>query len=386
MLIGVAQRVFEAKSLLLVTFAYLVLVQPSPARAQDWTWTKELADTYGASMSLAADDLGNVHISYQGQSGLHYGYRPAGVSSKWFTMSLGGGAAFTNLRLDKQGNPHICATYLSLPLRYAHYDGKTWDIQKIAPEDTMTVQAQCSVAIASDGTPHLSWYRIDVGYAHLRYATLKDGVWLMRTLDFDAQTGKWHWMIIDPEGKPDISYDAFVNGVLKFAHFDGKEWKIQQVDSRGAHGNDYSLGMGSSLLLDSQGKPHISYYSDTELRHAWLDGQKWKVETVDHITPSGSFYDYRSTLLFDKEGVPHISYEDGGVVKHAYKNGDQWRVQIIAQSGASKSRFNSMAIDTKENVVYIAYQDPLDHSLKVAVGRKSEPPRAVSGQNGGGKN
>jgi hypothetical protein len=172
MLLADVPRVFKEKSLLLATLAYLVLGLPSPVRAQDWTWTKEVADTSGASMSLAADDLGNVHISYQGQGGLQYGYRPAGANSKWFTMSLGGGAAFTNLRLDKQGNPHICATYLSLPLRYAHYDGKTWDIQKIAPEDTMTVQAQCSVAIAADGTPHLTWYRIDVGYAHLRYATL----------------------------------------------------------------------------------------------------------------------------------------------------------------------------------------------------------------------
>jgi hypothetical protein len=350
----------------------LFFLLPPSAHAQSWTWTKELVDTYGSAMSLASDDAGNVHLSYGGGSGLKYGYRPVGADSKWFTMTLGGGVAYTNLKLDKEGNPNICVTYLSLPLRYVHYDGKSWDTQHIAPEDTMGVQAQCSVVVASHGTPHLSWYRLGEGTNHIRYAVLKDGAWLMHTLDFDTQSGKWHWMTLDPDGNPDISYDAFVRGVLKFAHFDGKEWNIQQVDIRGAHGQDYSLGMGSSLMFDSQGKPHISYYSDTEMRHAWLDGQKWKVETVDRISPTGAFSDYRSTILLDKDGVQHISYEDGGIVKHAYKDGEQWRIQVIAPTGASKSRFNSMAIDTKQNIVYIAYQDALDHSLKVAVGHKGQ--------------
>jgi len=161
--------------------------------------------------------------------------------------------------------------------------------------------------------------------------------------------------------------------LLKFAHWDGKEWNIRVVDHRGAHGQDYSLGMGSCLFLDSHDIAHISYYSDSELRYASQDGQTWKVETVVGIRPTGSWVDYRSSLMFDKDGVPHISYEDSGVLKHAYKDGDHWRVQVIAPSGAVKSRYSSMAVDAKANIIYIAYKDPADGSLKVAVGTKVEP-------------
>ncbi len=370
----------KEKLLVLAILGWLMIVSPRSAGAQDWVWTREVVDTFGVASSLSVDDTGSIHISYGGDVGLKYGYRPAGTKSRWFTLGLGGGVNYTNLKIDRQGNPHLCATYLSLPLRYAHYNGKIWDIQQIAPEDNMSVQAQCSVAIAPDGTPHLSWYRLDPEYKHLRYAALKDGAWQTRTVDFDEQTGKWNSMIIGPDGNPDITYDAFIKGLLKFAHWNGKEWNIKVVDQRGAHGQDYSLGMGSCLFFDSHNIAHISYYTDSELRYASQDGQTWKIETVDGIRPTGSWVDYRSSLMFDKDGAPHISYEDFGVLKHAYKYGDHWRVQVIAPSGAVRSRYSSMAVDAKANIIYIAYKDPVDGSLKVAVGNKVESSPSAVGE------
>ena len=152
------------------------------------------------------------------------------------------------------------------------------------------------------------------------------------------------------------------------------------MDQRGAHGQDYSLGMGSCLFFDSHNIAHISYYTDSELRYASQDGQTWKIETVDGIRPTGSWVDYRSSLMFDKDGAPHISYEDFGVLKHAYKYGDHWRVQVIAPSGAVRSRYSSMAVDAKANIIYIAYKDPVDGSLKVAVGNKVESSPSAVGE------
>jgi hypothetical protein len=137
--------------------------------------------------------------------------------------------------------------------------------------------------------------------------------------------------------------------------------------------------MGSCLFIDSHNIAHTSYYSDSQLRYASQDGQTWKVETVDEIRPTGGWVDYRSSLMFDKDGVPHISYEDFGVLKHAYKDGDHWRVQVIA-GGAPRSRFSSMAVDAKANIIYIAYKDPADGSLKVAVGNKVERSQSAGGE------
>ena len=361
----------------------LLILLPELVSAQNWVWSTEVVDTSGTSTSLAADAQGNIHISYGGNEGLKYGFRPFGAKSQWFTMPLNGGVNYTSIGIDPHGNPHICATYLSLPVRYAHYDGNRWDIQQIAPEDTTSAQMACGVAVSPDGSPHVSWYRIasnDPNYKHIKYATLKDGVWLMRTLDYDTQTGKWHTMVVNPLGAPCITYDAFVKGILKLACEEGSKWNIRVVDSRGAHGSDYSLGMGSSLIFDSRGNAHISYYTDTEMRHAWQDGERWKVETVDRIMPSGAFVDYRSSIVFDKDGFLHISYEERGIAKHAYWDGTQWQIQIIAPAGAQPSRFSSMTIDSKHNILYFAYRDARDGSLRVAVGRNAGTPPAVASQ------
>ena len=372
-MVAVTRAIGHPKILLCAPVAFLIFVLPTLAVAQDWSWTTEdVEGKSGRSMSLASDADGNVHMSYGSDEGLKYGFRPVGDKSRWFTMPLGGGVAYTSLSLDSHGNPHICSTYLSLPLRYAHYDGERWSIQEIAPEDNTSVQLACGVAVSPDGTPHLSWYRIpsnEADYKHIRYAVLKDGLWLMRTLDFDMQTGKWHTMIVDPQGNPAVSYDAFVKGLLKLARWEGKDWSFRIVDSRGAHGPDYNLGMGSSLAFDSHGNVHITYYSSTEMRHAWQDGQSWKVETVDKITPSGGFLEYRSSIVFDRDGFLHISYEDRGMAKHAFWDGRQWHVQVIAPSGTTPSRFSAMTIDLEHNILYFAYQDAADGSLRVAVGR-----------------
>jgi hypothetical protein len=368
----------------------LFFLFPGLASAQNWVWTNEVVDTSGRGMSLAVDDAGNVHISYgEEKAGLKYGFRQVGLNPpKWFTLPLGGGVSYTHTALDSNGNPAICATYLTLPMRYFHFDGKHWDKQEIAPEDNTSVQAACSVVITANGTPHVSWYHLigAINYAHIRVAELQNGAWLMRTLDFDVQTGKWHAMVLDAQGNPCISYDAFVKGLLKFARWDGKKWNIRVVDSRGLHGPDYSLGMGSSLAFDAHGNAHIVYYSDTEMRHAWQTGDTWKEEVIDNITPSGSSYDYRSSLVFDKDGLLHLSYEDSGMAKHAFFDGKEWHVQVIAPSGASASRFSSMAIDHNQNILYYAYRDAVDGSLRVAVGHKTETPQTAASGKPQGKN
>jgi hypothetical protein len=193
-------------------------------------------------------------------------------------------------------------------------------------------------------------------------------------------------MVVDSQGNPAITYDAYIKGLLKFAHWDGKNWTIRIVDSRGAHGSDYNLGMGNHLVLDGEGNAHISYYSGSEMRYARQEGQTWRVETVDRITPTGAFADFRSSIVLDKNGLPHISYEESGVLKHAYRDGEAWRIQVVAPNGKSSSRFNSMAIDPKQNVLYLAYQDPVDGSLQVAVGREVAPSQGATTKRNNGNN
>lgn len=358
------------KTLIQALILGMAVMVPAVASSQTWVWTTETVDASGTATSLAADHSGNIHLSYADEEGtLKYAFRPEGAA-RWLNMRIDSEATHTNLRLDREGNPHICATFRKL--KYSHFDGQKWHTHEIVT-DQAQIGFSCSVGIGPDGTPHLAWYKDRSGdgslYLHLKYGVLQDDVWLIRTVDFDAQTGKWSSMILDPQGNSYVCYDAWVKGDLRYAHWDGKKWNIQIVDSRG--GGRYNIGMGNSIFMDGHGKLHFSYYADNSVMYAQKQNETWIRQTVDTVTPTGGWTGWRTTVVVDSVGTPHVAYEDGGAIRHAYRDGQKWRVQIIAASNTPKSSYSSMTID-KQDTLYISYRDPADGSLKVAIGRRAE--------------
>ena len=365
-----------------VVLVFLFLIAGT-SRAQSWTWSYDLIDLPAKFPSLAVDSNSNLHISYADSTGaLKYGFRPAG-SAKWFFMVLDKqlGAFSTKLALDSNNNPNICYTPGSI--RYARFDGKKWNTIQVA-KDSGEIGYTCSIVISKDGVPHLTWYQLSgptPNYLHMRYAVLKDNAWLARTLDFDGETGKWNSMVLDSEGNPLVSYSAWVNGELRVAHWTGKQWEFTTVDSRTRSKGEYNIGEGNSLILDSAGKPHVSFYSEKTLKYAHLVGDEWKVETVDQITWLGSWAHFRSSIVLDKLARPHICYEDAGVLKHAYWNGKQWHIEVLARNGSESFRYASMAID-RDDTIYIAFRDPEDNTLKLATGHPASEQQAAASKMG----
>jgi hypothetical protein len=358
----------------------LSLALPLLASGQTWKWTSETADVWAKFTSLAVDKEGNIHVGYAGDSGsvLKYAFRPA-ASGHWFIMALDKQLQdfATSIGLDAQGNPHLC--YTPRELKYAQWNGKKWDIQQIAP-GTGSVEYNCTVSIGSDGTSHVIWYHTrsadGANFLHLKYATLEDGVWMARTVDFDGEDGKWNSMVLDAKGYPQLLYSVFPRGELKYAVWDGKDWIIQ-LSARPS--GTASAGMGNSLVLNAQGEPEFSYYETSVeygaasrgwLKFARRKGNSWASETVDTVYQRGSWVGFRSSLVLDKQGFPHISYEDFGALKHAYWDGTRWQIQVVSGRAGEPYLYSSMAIDT-ENNLYISYRDPSDGSLKVAIGRYS---------------
>lgn len=347
----------------------LFLLVSGSALAQSWTWNHELIDLPATFPSLAVDSGSNLHISFADSTGaLKYGFRPAG-SSKWFFMVLDKqlGTFTTRLTLDSNDNPHIC--YTPEIIKYTHFDGKQWrtiQIDKASGEVGYT----CSIVISKDGVPHITWYQLSKNILHLRYAVLQENTWLARTLDFSFETGKWNFMVLDAQGSPMVAYSAWFDGELRLAHWNGKQWDINTVDSRARSHGEYNIGQGTSLTLDSAGKPHISFYSEKALKYAHLVGEDWKIETVDQFTWLGGWSHFRSSIVLDKQARPHICYEDAGLLKHAYWDGKQWRIQVLARTGLESLRYSTMAIDRKDTI-YVAYRDPEDNTLKLATGRPS---------------
>lgn len=363
-------------------------LSPLSTQAQNWKWTQETIDTWAQSTSIAVDRDGNVHVSYASDGGsvLKYAFRSA-VSDHWFTMILDKQLQdfATDLALDPQGKPRIC--YTPRELKYAQWNGERWSIQQIAPGGT--VEYNCTTTISKDGTPHVIWYHTrskdGSNYLHLKYATLKEGAWLARTVDFDGEDGKWNSMVLDAHGIPHVIYSVFPGGELKYAYLNGNDWKVRLgVKASGMN----SAGMGNSLALDANDAPSFSFYEAPvgygeggggSLKFARWKVTGWDVQTVAPVFPRGSWVGYRSSLVLDKRGFPHISYEDSGSLKHAYWDGTKWNVQTVAPRSLEPYLFSSMAIG-EDDVLYISYKDPTDGSLKVAIGRPSSEGTAAEVQ------
>ncbi len=355
---------------------------PGSTVAQTWKWTTETVDANGVQTSIAVDQNQNLHISYF-SGAVKYGFRPAD-SSRWFTMDIapGGGYSelFTRITLDADGNPQICFT--PGVLKYASFEHHKWNIQQIDPQSG-EIDYTCSLAVGADGTRHVLWYQYGGPgggfFLHVKYAALRNGAWMARTVDFDGQSGKWNSMVLDAQGNPHVTYDSFLKGELKYAYWDGKEWKRTVVDSPNISPNGLnSHGPGNSLVLNGEGKAQISYEEDSTVKYAWERDSSWKIDIVDNVTLSGSWIGYRTRQALDPQGNPHIVYEDAGAVKHAYWDGSKWKIQVVSAAGPNQHRYENIAIDQKGNI-YISYRDAVDGSVKVSIGRL-EASAAVSSE------
>ena len=334
-----------------------------------WTFTTEtVVDTSVRFTSLAVDGRGDVHLAYTNSGDrVNYAFRDA-RTSKWFNTELDSRASFTSLTLDSHGDPNVC--YTQQTIRYAYWDGSEWHKEQISP-GSGTIAFYCSVAVSADGIPHVTWYQErtaeDTNFLHLRHAVLQDGQWLAKTIDWDAQTGKWHSMVLDKQGTPRVSFDAFVSGQLKYGIWVSGSWKVKPIDSR-TSSQQPGRGMGNCLILDSDGRPMISYFEDGALKYArQKENGSWSIETLASTSPSPSWAGYRTSQALDNKGLPHLVYEDAGVLRHMYWDGKTWHKQTIVTSGAQRFRYASIAIGS-DNTIYISYCDPDDGSLKVAVG------------------
>jgi len=90
------------------------------------------------------------------------------------------------------------------------------------------------------------------------------------------------------------------------------------------------VGPHTSLALDAQGNPRISYFdgSNGDLKYAIWSAAGWSIETVPD--PGGVVGQYCS-LVFDPTGLPNIAYYDATntALKLARKSGTNWIIETI---------------------------------------------------------
>lgn len=120
------------------------------------------------------------------------------------------------------------------------------------------------------------------------------------------------------------------------------------------------MGAGTSLELDNEGNPHISYHLVLEkgLKYAYKTDAGWNINNID----PDSFVYWSTSISLDQDSNPHIAYFDVGTnseewfLKYAYLKKDVWIIEIIDPEMKSFWYDWGVSIDaSNEDIIHIGY-------------------------------
>lgn len=295
------------------------------------SWYIYLIDPYGGAADIAFDTYGNAHIFY-------YSGDQQGVFHSWWNGSSWQNEMITSIAsyyngapaatFDDQNRIHLAYYTSEEKLGYALYDG-TWHFE-IADTTTKTGNF-CSITLDHNGNPHIAHRRIGFITGYLRYTTKFSGSW--GTYEFSSETGGFHTSIaIDSQNRVHIA-DCTDGDDLRYIWWDGSSWQIEKpvLDFASTY---------SSMVLDSQDRPQISYYhvnSDSncyDLRFTNRNSGNWQIWVVDHgeqLFKRG----WDNKMVMDQNGNLHIVYHAHNecLVKYAVGYEGSWSLSVVDTVG-----------------------------------------------------
>jgi hypothetical protein len=236
----------------------------------DGTWHYQTVDSggyVGAYSSLAVEggphyeDM-TQHISYYDQTNHRLKYC-LGTGAMWHcgvVDSTGDVGRYSSLALA-YGHPHIAYQHYisstSAELKYAYKSDSQWNIEVVDGPGYNT-GGFSSLALCTTGgleTPRIGYYRDGhLGYAH-HFVWPNINHWQLWTVD-DRPPGGISFALDDCQAN--ISYFELYMGDLRYYYPTIHGPRIETVDAN----NDVQVDAYSSLALDWQGQPHISFYDN----------------------------------------------------------------------------------------------------------------------------
>lgn len=338
----------------------------TPKPASNWDIQTVDDSHLAANMSdrsLAIDAEGNPHIAY-GKTHLYYA---SYNGTQWNIDTVDGSNSvgeFASLALDSNGNAHISYyDAANKKLKYAHWTADGWDVMTV--DSAVGTGMYSAIAVDSNNRAHIAYqYNYYTNIYYLKYARWNGYYWSISTVDYYGNVGPVTHisLAIDQDNYASISYldsNTLYNDNLKFTHYNGSVWLTEVLDEI-----KYKQGAYSSIAIDSDNNPHISFYDATKksLKYISWNGSSWNCVSVESSTDLPGTY---NSLALDSSGKPRIAYYTSipQNLKYAWWNGAQWVLETLDSTG-NVGLYPSLALDSQGRVM-ISYYDQNKADVKL---------------------
>jgi hypothetical protein len=263
-------------------------------------------------------------------------------------------ARFPALAVDSSSNLHISYADGSGALKYGFRaaGSSKWFFMVL---DKQLGSFSTGLTLDSNDNPHICYTPEMLKYTHF------DGKqW--RTVQIDKESGEVGYtcsIVVSKDGTPHLTWYQLNNNILhlRYAALQDKTWLARTLDF------DFQTGKWNSMVLDPQGNPLVSYsyWTGGELRIAHWNGKQWELSTVDSPTRSRGENNIGqgNSLTLDSAGKPHISFYSEKSLKYAHLVGQDWKIETVDQFTwlGSWAHFRSSLVLDKHERPHICYED-----------------------------
>jgi len=290
------------------------------ARAE---WSFRTVNTSGVTPSIAIDGNGDPSVVYARDPYIKYAtFDGTSWSEENIYQSPYGGCGYTGLAFDQQGAPHISFAGGSGVICYAvmNPEERSWTVEYFS---YAFYGSWTSIALTPEGYPCIAWYS---SQEKLYFVSWNGSAWTQQIVDQSIDAGACNSMAVDQSGNVHIAYCGFEpdKAVLYARRESAGTWETFVVDSSMS-----SEPIGTSLAIDGNGHPRVSYSADGEVRYAEYDGSAWTIQTV-YATDTG-IHTYGTSLALDQYGYPHIAHccAGGDSLMYSVNQGGGWQTEFV---------------------------------------------------------